>query len=190
MTIRPMGLIFAVALCASAGVSARTSMESVYTNLEGKSCKKVVDDKTTGAYTLTCPGAGKFALQVLDDDDRSSVNLVGPEKHVFELDYWTVVTPGFSSLGKKAEWRVAKIDGKIVPAALIVRVNGTDQSDPEHPKRVPLLAVAQIRKTEACVVKTIGAGSANANTEARAIADGPELPCLKSLMPTNQSKKG
>ncbi len=187
MTIRPMGLIFAVALCASAGASARTSLESVYTSLEGKSCKKVIDDNTTGAYTLTCPGVGKFALQVLDDDDRSSVNIVSPEQKVFELQYWDVVTRGFSSLGKKAEWRVARTDGKLLPAALIVRVNGSDQSDVEHPKRVSLLAVAQIRKSEACVVKVLGAGATNA--QARAIADGPELPCLKTVAPPEPSKK-
>jgi hypothetical protein len=189
MTIRSMGLIFAVALGACSGASAGTGMESVYTKLEGKSCKKTIDDKTTGAYTLNCPGTARFALQVLDDDERSSLNIVSPDKKVFELNYWEVVTHGFSTLGKKAEWRVASIDGKKVPAALIVRVNSVDQSDVEHPKQVPLLAVAQIRKSEACVVKTIGA-SASANAEARAIADGPELPCLKTVVPPNQSIKG
>lgn len=189
MTIRSMVWIFAVALGASGGVSARTGMESVYTSLEGKSCKKTILEKITGAFILTCPGVGKFALEVLEDDDRSSVNIVSPQKKVFELQYGEVVTHSFSSLGKKAEWRVARIDGKLVPAALIVRVNGTDQSDLSHPKRVPLLAVAQIRKSEACVVKAIGAGSANANAAARAIADGPELPCLKTVAPPEQSKK-
>ncbi|HEX8611756.1 MAG TPA: hypothetical protein VF800_10770 [Telluria sp.] len=189
MTMRSMGLILAVAIGASGGASARTNVESVYTDLEGKSCKKSIDDKTTGAYTLTCPGVGKFMLHVLDDDGRSSVNVVTPDKQVFALKYWDVVTHGFSSLGKKAEWRVTRVDGKIIPAALIVRVNAMDQSDPEHPKRVPVLVVAQIRKVEACVVKTIGAGSAAANAEARAIADGPEQPCLESVVPVKQSKK-
>lgn len=190
MTLRSMSSIFALALGASAAASAGTGMQSVYTSLEGKSCKKVIDDKTTGAFTLHCPGSAGFALQVLDDDERSSVNLVGPDKKVYELNYWEVVTGGFSTLGKKAEWRLARIDGKMVPAALIVRVNSVDQSDLDHPKQVPLLAVAQIRKAEACVVKTIGAGAATANADARAIADGPALPCQKSIMPANQPKKG
>lgn len=189
MTIRSMVLMFAVALGASGGASARTGMESVYTDLEGKSCKKTILEEVTGTLVLKCPGFGKFTLEVFEDDDRSTVNIVSPQKNVFELDYWNVVTHSFSSLGKKAEWRVARVDGKLVPAALIVRVNGTDQSDLSHPKRVSLLAVAQIRKGEACVVKTIGAGSANANAEARVIADGPELPCLKTVAPPEPTKK-
>lgn len=188
MTIRAMGLLFALA--ASASAFASTGLDSVYTSLEGKPCRKVIDDKTTGAYTLACPGAGKFALQVLYDDDRSSVNVVTPEKRVFELRYWDVVAHGFTSLGKKAEWRTAMVDGKSVPAALIVRVNATDQSDASHPTRVALLAVAQIRKNEACVVKTIAAGAANANADARAIADGPKLSCLTAPVFPGQSKKG
>lgn len=188
MTIRPMGLILAVALGASAAASAATGMQSVYTKLDGKSCKKTVHDETTGSFSLHCPGTASYNLEVLDDDERNSINIIGPDKKVHELNYWEVVTGGFSTLGKKAEWRVGKVDGKMVPAALIVRVNSVDQSDLDHPKQVPLLAVAQIRKSEACVVKTISAASAKANAEARAIADGPALPCQKSLFKTNQSK--
>lgn len=176
--MRSMGLIFAMALGACAAASARTGVDSVYTSLEGKACRKSIDDRTTGAFTLTCPGPGKFALQVLDDDGRSSVNVVAPDRRVFALRYWDVVAQGFSSLGKTAQWRVSRVDGRMVPAALIVRVNATDQSDPEHPKRVALLAVAQIRENAACVVKTVAAGAAKANAQARAIADGPRLPCL------------
>lgn len=183
MIIRPMSLILAVAFCASGAVSAASGVESVYTSLEGKACKKSIDDTTSGAFTLACPGAGKFTLQVLDDDGRSSVNVVTPDKKVRELEYWEVVAPGLSSLGTTAEWRVARVDGKIIPVALIVRINGLDQSDPEHPKRLPVLAVAQIRKSEACVVKTISAVAARANAEARAIADGLPLPCLASVTP-------
>ncbi|NHZ61136.1 hypothetical protein [Massilia genomosp. 1] len=162
-------------------------MDSVYTNLEGRACKKTILEEITGAAILDCPGVGGFTLHVFSDDDRSTVNIVSAEKKVFELRYSDVVTEGFSWLGKKAEWRVTRHDGKIVPAALIVRVNGTDQTDLRHPKRVPLLAVAQIRQTEACVVTTLSAGSAAANARARAIADGPALPCLKTVVPPARS---
>ncbi|NHZ99555.1 hypothetical protein [Massilia sp. CCM 8734] len=190
MTIRPMGLIFAVTLAASSVASARTGMESMYSNLEGRSCKKTVLEETTDAHILNCPAVGKFTLQVLTDDGRSTVNIVSPEKKVFELQYEKVVTEGFAWLGKKAEWRVTRRNGKIVPVALIVNVNGTDQTDLGRPKRVPLLAVAQIRETEACVVKTLSAGSAAANAQARVIADGPALPCLKAVGRPQPLKKG
>lgn len=189
MTIRPMGLMLAVALGASGAVCAGAGVDSVYTSVEGRSCKKTVLEEETDAHILNCPGVGKFTLQVFIDDGRSTVNIVSPEKKVFELQYEKVVTEGFAWLGKKAEWRVSRQGSKVVPVALIVNVNGTDQTDLDRPKRVPLLAVAQIRKTEACVVKTFSAGSAAARAEARAIADGPALPCLKTVVPPKQPKK-
>lgn len=180
MNIRLMGLIAALATGLSAGASAHTNPTSMYTDIAGKSCKKTVADKVTGAYTLRCPGVGKYRLHIHDDDERSSIDIVTPDAQVFALNYWEVVTHGFSSLGKKAEWRVANVGGKTVPVALIVRLNVMDQSDPERPKRRQVLVVAHIGKDTACVVNVVDAASADANAAARAAADRPEQTCLKS----------
>ncbi|MDM5179270.1 hypothetical protein PO883_18930 [Massilia sp. DJPM01] len=181
MNIRLMGLVAALAASLSAGACARTNLSSVYTDIAGKACKKSVDDKTSGAYTLTCPGVGDYRLRILDDDGRNSIDVVSPDARIVALNYWDVVTQGFSTLGNKAEWRVARIGEKTFPVALIVRLTLMDQSDPERPKRRPVLVVAQIGKHTACVVKVVDATSGAANAAARAAADGQAQACLKSV---------
>ncbi|CUI07157.1 hypothetical protein BN2497_9091 [Janthinobacterium sp. CG23_2] len=183
MNIRLMGLMAAMAISCSAGADAQPNPTSVYTDIAGKSCKKSVDDKVSGAYTLTCPGVGNYRLHILDDDGRNSIDIVSPDARIFSLNYWDVVTPGFSTLGKKAEWRVANIAGKTVPVALIVRLSVMDQSDPERPKRRAVLVVARIGKDTACVVDVVDAASAAANAAARAAADRQAQACLKSVAP-------
>lgn len=144
-----------------------------------------VDDKLTGADTMKCAGVGGYSLHVTEDDERSAISVVAPDEQVFPLDDWKVSTPGFSTLGKKAEWRVKKVAGKSVPVALIVRMNVadpnvTDQSDVDQPKRGPLLAVAQIREGKVCLVAKVNAALSNANAQARIAADSEGQACLAS----------
>jgi hypothetical protein len=171
-------LSFSALFASSTNAAGQQPPASVYTNLSGSACTKVVDDVVTGAYTLDCPGIRGFRLQVLQDDERSSVNVVTPDKRVLPLDYWDVVTHGFSTLGKKAEWRITKTGRQITPIAVIVRVNALDHSDPERPRRVPILAVAKVSNESACVTQTIDANASNANEQARGFADDEHLPCL------------
>jgi hypothetical protein len=106
-----------------------------------------------------------------------SVTVVGPEKQEHPLGYWDVVTHAFSSLGKKAEWRVVRSNGKMSPIALIVRVNYIDQSNPAAPKHESCLAVAKITEDKVCVTDKIK--GANANERARQAADqSAEKDCL------------
>lgn len=183
-------LLFFVTLVLSGHAYAKKDVDSLYTDLDGKACTKYVDDESTGAHTIKCPGVGGYRLHVMEDDERSSVSVVTPDNRVFHLDYWDVVTRGFSSLGKKAEWRVTKVGGKTVPIALIVRVNAVDQSDLDHPRRVPLLAVAQIRRDVICVVTKLDAAHSTANLQARRFADGEARECLTSDVVPNNSTKG
>ena len=171
-------LAAAAALTASGTAGAQQSAVSIYTDISGKACIKHIDDESTGAYTLDCPGAQGYRLHILEDDERSSVNVITPDKRVFPLNYWDVVTRGFSTLGAKVEWRIAKAGGEAVPVAIIVRVNTLDQSDPEHPKRVPLLAVAKISRDAACVTRVVNALAPDANKEARRSSDDQRLACL------------
>jgi hypothetical protein len=179
-----------IALTAGGSAAGQQNYVSIYTPMSGKTCVKHVDDKSTGAYTLDCPGALGFRLKILEDDERSSVSIVTPNKLVLPLNYWDVVTRGFSTLGTKAEWRIAKVDGKAAPVALIVRVNSLDQSDPEHPKRVPLLAVAKVSTNAACVTRAVDALSPYANKQARQFADDEHLACLPVASETESPKKG
>lgn len=179
MHFRLLSLVLALALSVGSDAFAESNLTSVYTDISGRACKKTVNDKLTGASTSVCRGVGGFYLHALDDDERSSVSVVAPDKQVFPLEYWNVVTHGFSSLGARAEWRVTTTGGKRVPVALIVRVNAVDQSDPDRPKRTPLLAIAKIRSDTACVVGKIDALLPDARQRARTLADAEELACLR-----------
>jgi len=97
------------------------------------------------------------------------------KKHSLEL--WVVVGSSFSLLGDKAEWRVTKKRGKLIPTALIVRYNVADPGD--STKNTSWLAVAKITEAKICVIDKI-APKANANVEARAAADASATkPCLQ-----------
>jgi hypothetical protein len=152
---------------------------STYTELSGPRCIDVKADRETGSSVRQCPGAGGMFLFVLDDDNRMSVTVVTPDKKEHPLNYWDVVTRSFSSLGEKAEWRISSQNGAPTPMALIVRVNYSDQSDPEKPRKGSYLAVAKITPDAVCVVGRVPAG-ANANERAREEADrSASKPCLK-----------
>jgi hypothetical protein len=100
----------------------------------------------------------------------------GGEKH--PLDYWSVISPYFSTLSNKAEWRVTRRDGKVLPIALII---GVSASDPETSKVTSYLAVAKITSREICVTDKIKPGP-TANEEARRAADvSANKPCLQGV---------
>jgi hypothetical protein len=152
---------------------------SVYTELSGGRCKTIKEDKETGSSVKRCPGVGGFRVQVEYDDNRMSLTLIASDNKEYPLDLWNVITPAFSSLGNKAEWRVAARKDGTTPVGLIVRVNAYEQEDPSAPKRKSYLAVAKITRQEVCVTDKIDS-SADANEEARRRADrATDKPCLK-----------
>ena len=171
-----LGLFLVAGFCLDAVAAAR--VESIYTRLVGSSCSASIDDEISGAMTLHCPGVSGFQLHVLSDDERYSIDIVTPEGKILPLNYWDVLTHGFSSIGPKAEWRVARRSGKPVPIGLIVKLHTVDQSVLDRPRRVSYLAVAQIRGNEACVVAKLDAAQKTAASTARKIAGGNTLPCL------------
>jgi hypothetical protein len=157
---------------------------SVYSSLAGRDCPSVEQGVETVYFTMECPGVGGYRLRVLRDEDRSSVTVVTPAGRQFPLEFWNVVTRGFSDLGPTAEWRVGRARGKPVPIALIVRVNARepDPSDIDATARQrATLAVTKITPDVICVVETIGAAP-RANAEARHAADTSAAhTCLQPL---------
>ena len=150
--------------------------DSIYTQLNGAKCKTT---RSGQEYLIqSCPGVGGYKLSVSEDDARMSVAVVDPRGKEHPLDYWNVITSGFSHLGDKAEWRVKKQKGKIIPVALIVRVNASENPE-DAGKKTSYLAVAKITPQQTCVTDKI-APSATANEEARRAADASSSkPCLK-----------
>ena len=160
-------------------VAADSQATSIYTDLSGNECRTIKEDKETGSSIQRCPGVAGYHLLVADDDSRMSVSVVTPDNKEHPLDYWNVIAKSFSSLGKKAEWRVVKANGAIIPIALIVRVDASDQSNPESPKKRSYLAVAKIQAEQICVTDKIKPAK-DANEAARRAADhAVNQPCLK-----------
>jgi hypothetical protein len=151
--------------CLPAGEAAT----SVFTELGGSACVLVSKEPTTGATSRRCPGVGGMKLLVHDDDERMSITVVTEDRKEHPLDYWHVVTPAFSQLGERAEWRVVKLRGKIVPIALIARVTSTSDADGK-PVSKSYLAVSKITSSEICVTDRIDPGP-HANEAARTAAE-------------------
>jgi hypothetical protein len=145
------------------------SPQSVYTDISAKACKTISVDKESESSVQRCQGIGGYQLLVEEGDLRSSITVVAPNGKKYELNYWSVITTAFSSLGQKAEWRVVKKQGKAIPIALIVRVNAS--KDGETPNEIiSYLAVAKITPQAICVTDKIEPG-ATQNAEARRAAD-------------------
>ena len=120
-----------------------------------------------------------YKLLVDEDDLRQNVTVVTPLGKKHDLNLWSVIGSGFSNLGEKAEWRMAKQQGKLAPVALIVRF--TVSIDPEDSsKTASYLAVSKITRQQICVTDKIPP-TRPANEEARRAADSSaNKPCLQA----------
>lgn len=174
MSIRRI-LVFVPAACFALALTAWAApATSVYSSLSG--CKLV---KTGHDWSVSaCRGVGGYNLQLEYDDARESITVYGPDRQKHPLEFWRVVSTGFSSVGQKAEWRVTTKNGKTVPHALIVRFNASENPE-DSTKVTSYLVVAKITPGKVCVTDKI-APSATANEEARRAADASaDKPCLE-----------
>ena len=164
-----------VLCCAAPLLAYVPAAESVYTDIAAARCKTVETHEEGAGSVQKCAGVAGYALLVEDSDSRQSVTVVSPDGKRHPLNYWQVITTGFSSLGEKAEWRVEKKGGRVQPFALIVRVNASE--NPEQPgQKSSYLAVAKITADAVCVTDKV-----KTNEEARAAADASAAkPCLET----------
>jgi hypothetical protein len=172
---RLLVLSLATVFILTLNASATAPITSVYTSLSG--CKLV---KTGHDWSVqACRGVGGYNLQLEYDDSRESITVYSPDRKKHPLELWQVISSGFSSVGQKAEWRVSKTNGKVVPTALIVRFNASE--NPEDSSKVTsYLVVAKITPQKICVTDKI-APSSTANEEARRAADASaDKPCLEA----------
>lgn len=174
MSKRTLSALFILA-CAPPLFAYLPTAESVYTDLTPARCKTVETHEETGGSVQKCPGVGGYELLVEDDDARQSVTVVGPGRKRHPLNYWQVITNAFSSVGEKAEWRVERKAGRVLPYALIVRVYANE--NPEKPEeKTSYLAVAKLTADEVCVTDKV-----KTNEEARRAADASAgKPCLEA----------
>ncbi len=169
-----------IAILACAATTVAQSNRSVYTPLGDKDCRQIESAEAgDDGYEGRCRGTAGYSLLLSEGDLRQNITVITPQGKQHSLDLWSVISGGFSSVGAKAEWRVATQKGKPVPVALIVRYNASE--DPEAPnKTTSYLAVAKITATEICVTDKISPGP-KANEDARRAADAASTkPCIKA----------
>ncbi|HEU4796023.1 MAG TPA: hypothetical protein VFT02_10365 [Pyrinomonadaceae bacterium] len=171
--------IFLFPLALASGIVVAQN-RSTYTSLTVKNCR-TIKTETTGAgdYEGRCRGVAGYSLTLLEGDLRQNIIVNTPKGAKHSLELWDVISGGFSHVGPKAEWRMTRQNGKLQPAALIIRYNASE--NPDNPnKHTSYLAVAKITPTEICITDKISAGP-NANVEARRAADSAATkPCLKT----------
>lgn len=154
---------------------------TVTTDLHGKTCKTLAFDRDTGAATRQCTGVAGYKLLVHDEDGRTSMDVVPPGTRTLPLNFWDVVSSSYSTMGRKAEWHMAKRNGKMVPVGLVVRVNTVDTLAHEGTRRGALTTVTRIGHNDACVVFKTNSASRQASRKARAAAVNPRAQCLPAV---------
>lgn len=174
-------IVFILATTLLLGLTAMAqSNRSVYTPLEARQCRTI---KSAGSeegedYAGRCRGVAGYTLIVTEGDLRQNITVVTPQGAKHSLDLWEVVSGGFSSVGPKAEWRMATQKGKSAPVALIVRYNANE--DPEKPNKITsYLTVTKITPAEICVTDKIQPGPKSNEDARRAADEAANKPCLK-----------
>lgn len=144
---------------------------SRYSDLYGKQCRTT--DMSARGSTRECAGVAGYALAVHDDDDRTSVDVIAPNRAVYPLSFWDVVTLGYASVGQKAEWVMGVRKNRPTPTALVVRLTRLDQREPGE-----LVAVARLERDGACVVFKGDIGEPGVEAAAHKAAIEPGRKCL------------
>jgi hypothetical protein len=171
-------LIFVFAACAPAVVAQK--VESVYTDLDGAKCKTIEFEHEGYSWTKDCPGVAGYRLHRLQGDERESLTVVSPGGRPHPLEFWSTVSPAFSSVGAKAEWRVRRRGARAEPFALIVRYNAKEDAV-NYEKVTSYLVVARLAPGRVCVTDKIAPGP-RANELARQAADASAAkPCLRAI---------
>ncbi len=172
-----LSVVFSAIFAAAVAFAQAQKVESIYTSLDPKKCKTLELVTTeAGHYRGLCSGVGGYKLESLEDDIRQSINVITPNRKKFELDYWTNVSGAFSYVGAKAEWRIKRLGKKIIPIALIVRFDASENPD-DALKTNSYLVVSKITAKEICITDVVDP-KAGANEEARSLAEAKvQKPC-------------
>lgn len=163
-------LLLSFSMCAS--VAMAQSLTSTYTSLDDKKCKTL--EQEGDFIRQSCPGVGKYQLEVTEGDLRQDVRVQFPDGSFSALNLMEQVSYGFSYVGPTAEWLMQKT----TPRALILRYNASEDSI-DSSKITSYLVVSKITARSACVVGIIKPQK-DQNLVARKLAQqAAQKPCLK-----------
>lgn len=173
--------IFVLTAFLSVAIAAQNNkIESIYTDFGDKNCKELENQTPEDGllYVGECRGVGDYKLIFYESEHHQSLDLIAPDGRKFDLNLIISAAPSY--LGKVAEWRVRREGEKVIPLALIVRMNVfNDGNDPE--KAESFLLVTKITKDAACLVEKVPPIGMAQNEKARIIADASaEKPCINS----------
>lgn len=159
--------ILAFGLVSGISISQAATLKSVYTDLTDKACKTLESDSSgSGWYKGQCQGINGYKLILTEADIRQSIDVITPKGKSFPLDLINNVSLHFSTVGKKAEWRIA---ANKQPVALILRYNANeDAADPA--KVTSYLVVSKVTDKLVCITDIVKP-QPNANEIARQLAD-------------------
>lgn len=159
--------ILAFGLVSGVSISQAATLTSVYTDLTDKACKTLESDSSgSGWYKGQCQGINGYKLILTEADIRQSIDVITPKGKSFPLDLINNVSLHFSTVGKKAEWRIA---ANKQPVALILRYNANeDAADPA--KVTSYLVVSKVTDKLVCITDIVKP-QPNANEIARQLAD-------------------
>ena len=159
--------ILAFGLVSGVSISQAATLTSVYTDLTDKACKTLESDSSgSGWYKGQCQGINGYKLILTEADIRQSIDVITPKGKSFPLDLINNVSLHFSTVGKKAEWRIA---ANKQPVALILRYNANeDAADPA--KVTSYLVVTKVTDKLVCITDIVKP-QPNANEIARQLAD-------------------
>lgn len=177
----PAGGEGALPEAAGGGTSASTSTpedlagggrSSRYTTL--KSCQ-VIDSRKDEDWSVSrCAGPAGYTLYLDYGDARDDLRIQRAGTEPVAIGLIALGSGGFNTLGDTVEWRGTGSGDGFAPAALIVRNSLVE--DPERPDRpTGILLVIDLARN--CAVAQVRP-QAGQNEAARAIADGPQRPCL------------
>ncbi len=167
-------MLFSISLFTNIYATAET-YESRYTSLKAKDCITIREGHES--IVQECPSFSGYRLHASEFDLRQSLTLL-KGGHEYPLEFWDTVSPAFSTLGSKAEWRFIEETDKPRAIALIVRLNVV--TGEEANKTKSWLVVSKITDKNICVVGKIPPQTdGSQNQKARDLADAAEaMPCL------------
>ena len=149
---------------------------SSYTSINQKDC--ITLDSDNMGSLQECESFLDIGVKVIEGDIRQSIILTRNKKE-YDLAFWSTVSPAFSSLGLKIEWRHEQGKPENIKG-MIVRFEASDDAD-NIEKVSSYLVVIKIMNNKICVVAKI-TPQKEQNEIAREILDSTEeLPCLKEL---------
>ncbi|MCK5877875.1 MAG: hypothetical protein KAG43_09585 [Candidatus Marithrix sp.] len=144
---------------------------SSYTSIDEANCKTLASSEMESMQL--CQKFADIEVKVIDADLHQSLILNRKGKS-FPLDFWSTVTPHFSTLGAKIEWRHKK-DKPTEIVGMITRLNASE--NPE--KKTSYLVVSKVTVDEICVVGKVSP-QAMQNEKARTMADkSASMACIK-----------